>query len=187
MSKNVKGTLFVDYVRMIKSRKDVDWSKYLTPEDLEYLKQRVLPSTWYPFETYERLGMAIFHEITGGQMEMVRMWGRMSTDLLIRIYKNMIVEGEPAESARKFNIVRAGFFDFSGFRIESLSPKNLVLSIEFSTEKLAAEAQAYQTLGYLERLLELSGATDIEHKFTKQIWEGDPATVIELTWELDSA
>ncbi len=186
MSKNVKGTLFVDYVRMIKSRRDVDWRKHLTPEDMEFLNQRILPSTWYPFETYERLGMAIFYEITGGQMEMVRMWGRMSTDLLKRIYKNMIVEGEPAESARKFNIVRAGFFDFPGFQIESLTPNSLVLSIEFSKERVAAEAQAFQTLGALERLLELSGAINIEHNFTKQIWEGDSRTVIELTWELDS-
>ena len=38
MSKHVKGTLFLDYVRMIKKLKDIDWSKHLTPEDMEIVK-----------------------------------------------------------------------------------------------------------------------------------------------------
>ena len=41
MSRQVKGTLFVDYVRMLRSRKDVDWTRYLKADDLPFLAARI--------------------------------------------------------------------------------------------------------------------------------------------------
>ena len=57
--RRVKGTLFVDYVRMLRSRREMDWSKHLTAVDLGYLVQRIDPDGWYPMETFERMGLAI--------------------------------------------------------------------------------------------------------------------------------
>ena len=59
MGKKVKGSLFVDYVRMIKGNKDIDWGKYLTAEDMAFLDEPVADSEWYPFETFERMGLGI--------------------------------------------------------------------------------------------------------------------------------
>jgi hypothetical protein len=46
LGKKVKGVLFADYVRMLKSRKGVDWSRYLKPEDMIFLDQKILESEW---------------------------------------------------------------------------------------------------------------------------------------------
>ena len=73
--RRVKGTLFVDYVRMLRSRKDVDWSRHLRPEDLAFLGERVRHDAWYPMDSFERMGLAILAEISS-DMQIVQAWGR---------------------------------------------------------------------------------------------------------------
>ncbi len=74
----------VDYVRMLRARTDVDWSKLLRPIDLGYLVQRIDSAAWYPMETFERMGIAILAAIAQGQLDPVRMFGRASVDWLSR-------------------------------------------------------------------------------------------------------
>jgi len=76
--KRVKGTLLLDYVCMIRANKDKDWQKYLKPEDWEIINGRILPSLWYPYETFERAGMATFYVLGGGNFDAVRAWGKIS-------------------------------------------------------------------------------------------------------------
>jgi len=185
MAKQVKGTLFVDYVRMVKSRKDVDWSKYLNEQDMKILDElgRVLPSSWYPFDTFERMGIGAFHEIGGGDLEAIRRWGQVSTDQLVKVYKGLVQPGDPIGSAEKFNVFRAGFFSFPGVELELFPDDNKIkLYVFFSQNEQAAEAQAFQAFGAIERLIDLAGARDIKHTFVARIWDGAPKTILEITW-----
>lgn len=62
-ARHVKGSLFVDYARMIRSRKAVDWRLHLTPDDMELVSRHVDLEKWYPMEVFERLGLAILAEV----------------------------------------------------------------------------------------------------------------------------
>lgn len=42
----VKGTVLLDYVRLIKAVKDKNWDKYLTDADKQIINGRILPSLW---------------------------------------------------------------------------------------------------------------------------------------------
>src|SRR5258706_13705655 len=70
-SRCVKGLLFADYVRMIRRRKDVDWSRHLLPSDLEVLGTFINPEAWYPMESFERMGNGILAEIGNGDVQAV--------------------------------------------------------------------------------------------------------------------
>ena len=76
----MRGSLFVDYVRMLRSRKDVNWSNSLAPEDVAFLSERIAADQWYPMESFERMGLAILAEIAGGDITAVKEWGRSSID-----------------------------------------------------------------------------------------------------------
>ncbi|HEV8246603.1 MAG TPA: hypothetical protein VGP93_12580, partial [Polyangiaceae bacterium] len=78
MPRHVRGSFFVEYVRMLKRRKDVDWQRILPPEDLPYLQQQIALDSWYPMESFERLGLAILSKIESATLDAVRMWGRFS-------------------------------------------------------------------------------------------------------------
>ena len=64
-----RGVLFVDYVRMLRSQKAVDWSQHLAPEDLAYLRTQIDPASWYPMATFERMGNGIMRHIAHGNLE----------------------------------------------------------------------------------------------------------------------
>jgi hypothetical protein len=184
MTKHVKGTLFLDYVRMIKSRKDVDWDKYLTPADRELMKGMILPSQWYPLDSYQRMGLAVLREIAGGKMELVRLWGRLSVDELCKTYKNMVHEGEPLETMKTFQALRRRLLDFEGLAAEVKGPNRVQITVDVPfDDKFGDEAAAFQMMGSFERLLELSGIKNIKSQFVAKAWEGAPRTLIELSWE----
>src|SRR5688572_20238634 len=80
--RRVRGVLFADYVRMMRGKKDVDWSKHVQREDLAFLQNKVNRDEWYPMATFERFGNAILSEIAGNDVEAVRHWGQFSVDQL---------------------------------------------------------------------------------------------------------
>jgi hypothetical protein len=183
LGRNVKGTVFIDYVRMIKKRKDVDWTAHLAPEDLRILAGRIEPGDWYPIDTFERMGLAILDRIAGGRMELVYHWGRYNMDGLFKIHANLIVKGDPMESLMRLHVFRSSFFDFDAVRLEDLMGNEATLKIDYRFSRLAEEASANQTVGFFERLLELSGAEVIRCEYTRKSWESEPPTIVRLGWD----
>jgi len=185
MTRHVKGKLFEDYVRMIKKNKQVDWSKYLGPDELEMITgDLILPSGWYPMEMFQRCGEAIFYEIAKGSLEVARAWGRMSVEGLAQIYRRLILEeGDPLQTLEKFSRLSKIFFDFEGFEVTATGPGQIEIKVDRAFGTIAMPAYSHQMLGSFERLLELAGARQVEAVFTAKAWEGAPQTVIALRWQ----
>lgn len=182
MGKRVKGILFRDYVRMIKSRKDADWSAHLPAGDLKYLDMHINENDWYPFAVFERMGLAIFEVIAGSSMEAVRQFGYDSIDELIRAHGLLVCAENPSESLLRFQVLRRGFFDFEAVYIKSLIENSARVGISCEMSLVAEEAATFQALGFFERLLEHAGAADVQYKFISKSWEGASATVLDLSW-----
>jgi len=184
LARNVKGILFADYVRMIRGQKAVDWKRHLKPEDLEYLGgTRVEPNGWYPMESFERMGNAILKEMANGDVEAVRMWGRISVDQLRATTKGLVCEGDPLETMMRFRVLRETFFDFEALEVRTASGDHAGIIIHYHMGAMAEEAASYQTMGFFERLLAVAGAQGIDARFKQRSWAGDEQTLLELHWE----
>ena len=181
-TRNVKGILFADYVRMIRSHKHVDWATRLPREDLFYLRSTIEPAEWYPMETFERFGNAILAEVASGDVEAVRMWGRLSVDQLTAASPSLLAEGNPVETMMRFQVQRSTYFDFEAIEIPTLVEDHAHVVIHYFMGAAAEEAASHQTLGFFERLLERAGAIDILACFNERSWTGDPRTLLSLTW-----
>ncbi len=181
MSRSVKGTLFVDYVRMLRARKGVDWSQFLRPEDMPFLSQRIAPDDWYPMDTFERMGLAILAKIKPG-LDLVRAWGYAQVDWLCHNQPDLVVPGNAEETLERFRVHRGSFFDFPALEIAAISHGKASVRVTYGMSGPAEEAASYQTLGLFQRLIELSGAKDVEARFSAMSWAGQGPTVIELSW-----
>jgi len=185
MEKHVKGTLFQEYAQMIRKNKNIDWSKRLKPEELELIKQIILPNMWYPMETYQRLGAAIFEELAKGSLDAARLWGRMSMERMADLYKvTLVVEHFPLRTLEKFRLISRRFFDFEGFHVTVLGDNKASIQIDRGFGDLAMPAYSFQMLGSFERLIELAGGKEVKAAFTAKAWEGAPHSIIELEWRL---
>jgi hypothetical protein len=180
---HVKGILFVDYVRMIRSHKGTDWSQALEPEDMALVLSRIDTDAWYPMESFERLGNAILEHVANGEAEAARLWGRVSVDPMLRLAPMLVCPEDPVESLMRFRVLRATFFDFPALFVATLVLDHADIEISYFMGPVAEEAASYQTMGFFERLLELSSATEIEASFTERSWAGDMRTLLALKWQ----
>jgi len=182
VSWKVKGSLFIDYVRMIRGRKDVDWSRHLEPAHLVYLSERIELERWYPMAAFERMGNAILVEIAQGELSAVRLWGRLSANALAELHPSLTADDDPREALMRFKVLRGTFFDFPALDLPMVSDTHARLIVGYGMGPTAEEAATYQTLGFCEGLLSLAGATEVQGEVVSRSWEGDEATVIELHW-----
>jgi len=183
MDRNVKGVLFLDYVRMIRKSKGVDWKKHLTEADVNLIENWIEPSHWYPFDTFQRMGEAILAEIAAGDMDLVRSWGRLSVSSLISIHEFLVKKGSPGESLKRFQLLKSSFFDFDGFSVEMISDTSATLKVYIATREKSLEPSSYQLVGMVEGLIEVAGARDVQSRFLSKSWEGADKTLVDYAWQ----
>jgi hypothetical protein len=180
---NVRGVLFLDYVRMLRSQKAVDWSQHLPPEDVAYLSTKIEPQAWYPMATFERLGNEILRHVARGELFPVQLWGRYSAAQLRTAHPALLAPNNPIETISRFRVLRATFFDFTALEVPMLHDDEANVVIRYHMGMPAEEAAAIQTMGFFEGLLELAGARHVDAKFAERSWAGDPRTLLELRWQ----
>jgi hypothetical protein len=180
--RHVRGILFVDYVRMLRRLKHMDWSTCLSPPDVTYLQMKIDPDAWYPMSTFERFGEQILIHVAQGHLAMVQMWGRYSAGQLRAAHPNLLEPGDPIETMRRFHVMRQTFFDFGALELPLVHQDEAELVIRYHMGKVAEEAASHQTLGFFEGLLELAGAHSIKSRFRERSWAGDKRTLAELHW-----
>lgn len=180
--RQVKGILFLDYVRMVRGHKGVDWSARLPPEDLALLASRIDPEAWYPMDSFERLGDQILATVARGDLQAVRMWGRFSVDVLVARQPALLADGDPIETINRFRVLRATYFDFDALEVVMLHDDEAQIVVRYHMGRPAEEAAALQTLGFFERLIELAGAREVAGTLRERSWDGDPRTLLELHW-----
>jgi len=182
--KQVKGSIMLDYVRMIRANRDKDWQKYLEPEDWEIVNGRILPSVWYPFDTFQRCGLAAFHLIANGNVDLVQAWGRISMEQLVKgIYKSMIADPVPSKALDRFILMRRQFFNFSVLELEQVSEKQAEIWLFRDPDDPGTEPYSAQLKGGFERLIELAGGHNPKITFFPTERDGKKCNEFDITWE----
>jgi len=188
MSK-VKGSLLLEVARMIRANKNRDWKKYLNEKDLSIINSRVLASSWYPAETYERASFAIFKEIAQGSLEVARQWGKFVVqDIINRFYPNLVQEKDIAAALEKFKLIRQQWFQFDNpdvrpIEVQKLGPEQARIIIK-SDHPAPFEPYAHQAAGSFERLIELCGKSEVKAEIADHDWNSEnPYAVILLSWK----
>jgi hypothetical protein len=183
MPSHVRGSLFADYVRTIRARTSIDWSRHLAAEDLSFLHQRIQLDAWYPMATFERLGLAILQVVAQGDLEQVRTFGRRTVEHLSALDRALLVVGDPRESLMRFHVLRRTLFDFEAATVARIHDTEVRVQIAYGMSATAEEAACQQTMGFFERLVELAGGLSVASRFDARSWRGDPATMLVVTWK----
>jgi hypothetical protein len=180
--RQVRGVLFVDYVRMLRSQKSINWAEHLAPEDQTYLESKIDPAAWYPMATFERMGNAILNTVTRGELFPVQLWGRYSAAQLRAANPLLLEPNDPPETLARFRVMRETFFDFNALDVPLLHVNEAHIVVRYYMGMPAEEAASYQTMGFFEGLLELAGAKDVRATFQDKSWDGDERTMLAIRW-----
>lgn len=180
--RHVKGVLFLDYVRMLRAQKDIDWSQHLRPEDLPFLTMKIDPEAWYPMPTFERMGNEILRTTARNEMFPVQLWGRFSATQLHAKNPMLLEPNNPVETLNRFRVLRETFFDFEALQVTMLLEDEANIVIRYYMGMPAEEAACYQTMGFFEGLLELAGAKNVQASFRERSWANALRTLLVIRW-----
>jgi hypothetical protein len=178
----IKGTLLLDFVRMIRAFKDKDWNHYLTPQDWEVINSIVLPSKWYPVDLYKRCSLAAFKLIAQGNFEVARVNGQMSAKRLFETtYKSVTNTPEPITALKRFVMTWGSFSNFSMIKFEQVADKHARIH-RLDSPGDGEIPFCYQMQGMIETVVEMTGGKSCKVTFLEKAWEGASTTVFNITW-----
>ena len=186
----VKGSLLAGVVRLIRANKDKDWRKYFTEKDMEIIESQILPSSWYPLDTYERAEIAVFKEIAQGKLDVARAWGRfLIEDIIKNVYQTLVDEKDPKISLERFVMFRKQLFrfndpNFQAIEFKSKAPGQVHVTLRAHHPLPEFEAYCHQAMGSFERLVEMAGAREAKAIIMEYDWKSQiPWATIEISWK----
>jgi len=172
--RKVKGSLLLDYVRMIHADKSRDWGKYLTKEEMDVINGRILASIWYPHDIYMKCGNAVFQEIAGGSLSVARQFGKFNAGSLFQgTYKGTLESvlakgGGVVKFLERYASMTPNLFNFATVSMKIISDKHAtcVIKADLDFSEFPAEPFFNQLAGTIEGLVEMSGGKNVKVKFT---------------------
>ncbi|RJQ69415.1 MAG: TIGR02265 family protein [Desulfobacteraceae bacterium] len=182
--KKVKGSMLLEFVRMIRAHKNLDWNKFLQPEDWDIINSLVLPAKWYPLDFYRRCSMAAFVLLAKNNLEGARANGQvMAKHLFESTYKSMIQNKEPMRGLNQFVLTYASFYNFSMLKLEKAGPKHAKVHHNHDGRDKSNVPYCHQLQGMFETLVQMNGGTNLKVVLSAKQWEGAPETIFDITWE----
>jgi hypothetical protein len=151
--------------------------------DLAYLRKFIDSDSWYPMETFERMGVAILRHTEGATLDSVRLWGRFSATNYAEQHPDLVEPGVPTESLMRLKVLRSTLFDFPAFDIPMLVDGHAYVAITYHMGPVAEEAACYQTMGFCEGVLSLAGARNVRATFIETTWTGSAKTILDIQWD----
>jgi len=183
MGAMVKGSLVIDYVRMIRSIKSVDWEKWLDHENLDAIQEEIVTSAWYPYKLFRQLAWACFQGIAKGDFNMASTFGRFNMKNLLPVYRKVLVPDDPKTSVSNFVRFWGNFFQGEGMELvlKELSETQAAFEIKPPQEEQnpdRVEAFAHQLGGMLIELVENAGSIKAKIEVATQ----GLTTLITVRW-----
>lgn len=185
MEEKVKGVMLLPYQELILANKSLDWNQFLKKEDWDIIRGKIL-NLWYPFETFERCGLAAFNLIAKRNFKAVRIWAKQSATQIFQIYKVVVEADNPISGISNMLGIRTVLFNFNLFEaeVEKIDAKH-IKTISVSKKKIAEgiEAFNYQLIGWFEYIIEQTHGKNPKIEILAKQWQGEPKTILDITWQ----
>lgn len=179
----VKGSMLMYVIKGIRGAGIENFESLLSDPERELAGQKILPISWYPFESYKRFLDALVAVVARGDMNVVRQWGRdYGTTILDGVYRSTIVAGNPHRSLKNYEQRFASFYDFGIVEVTDTGPGSAeVVLRDFDPDWETIYQLIY---GWFERTVELAGGRRPRVEFTSRSWTGDPYTGYRVSWQV---
>jgi len=181
----IKGTALIDTIKAIKARAgEQEFSKIVQQLDGEakrIFESRVSPSSWYSLDAFVQFLEADIRETANGDREvLIARSEKVIEAQLTGIYKIFVKLGSPAFVIKRISAVHATYFN--GIHIiAELDDSNQAI-IKYVGFQIRHEIMGYAILGFYRKALQISGAKQVEVRFTIPISAGGEYAELKITW-----
>jgi len=182
--RHVKGSMFIEIVRGIKSDKENSsvYDNLLLEEDKKLLSKTILSGSWYPYDIYKRCFNALAKVIAKDDMEVCRQWGHTQGEEMIKsVYKSVLKDKNYKTAMGRLNSLFKLMYDFGELTVNFISDNELeVMYNDFDPD---FKVSYYVALGWMEKILEICGFKNVKSTFLVKSWEGVGDTKLHFSWQ----
>jgi hypothetical protein len=184
--KKVKGTVLLDFIKIIKTHPHLDWNKYLTQQDWDVVNSIVLPAKWYPLMVFHRCAQGAFHLIGQGNLESARANGQILAKRMFETtYKSMAHNQDPMHGLNHFLSTFSSLFNFAILKMEKIGPRHARAQYDYTPASGDPDQQAnipfaHQLRGMLETLVQITGGKNHKVLLSNQ---NQCIMIFDITWE----
>lgn len=184
MDRKCKGSLVLDMVKLIRAFRSEPWESYLKPEDWEIVNGMVIPTSWYPIESYQRIGLAVYQLVAKGNADVIVSFGRAAMDELFKgPYRPFLDKNDPFAATQKFLELRKPIFNFSKMQMLKTGDKSLSVRLsELGNFDLGLDLFLLLSGAHFVRLIELNGGQNVQLHTRQEGDHRDPVLVFDLAW-----
>ena len=179
----VKGSVLVDYVKLMRASPQLPWADHLSPEELKQLQEMILPASWYPVELFQRLGLAVFRLISKESYEVVHGYGRFLAEQMNAQNPGLVVKGRPKDTLNKYQVIQDRLISYKAIEIKEQGPGRLIFQANFLPQDEAIQLYMEVTAATMARLIEFSGGRNVRARLLEGMWQGANSNAMEVTWE----
>jgi len=181
----LKGSVIVDMVKVVRGFKDLPWDQYLRPEDWKVVNAMVIPTAWYPVESYFRIGWAVYKLVAKENADTVRAFGKAAMNEMMQgPYKSFLYRNEPLEAVQKFLDLRKPLFNFSRMTAERTGGKSLRVTV-FEMGKFETGLDIFGLLAGIQfqHIVEQNGGKNVKLETRVISTAKDDDLIFDLTWQ----
>lgn len=176
----IKGTGIVGIVRGLRAEREA--ALRVLPLALHhYLEQRVAITAWYPEAEFMQLMEALLRVYKRQSWESAG--AASARDALQGVYRNIVVEGEVEQTARRMRVNWRNYHD-TGELTVALQPG--IVQVTVADYCVVSSDMCRLNQGYFATILELAGAQVSARRKRRCRASGDPLCVWEFPWQLDA-
>ncbi len=171
------------FVKTIRANKSGTYDKYLSDEDRAVINTQILPSLWYPYETYKHCFLAVFEVIAKSNLEEVREWGNLYGGLFMdRIYRNGIDRDQTLANIRRIPAYINSLYNVGNSEVIVEGPSRALVQLHDCDPEFYP--LYYFFLGWFQKIAEIFGARHVRCEFDKMGWvDHEDTTSYIITWD----
>jgi hypothetical protein len=182
---DIKGRVLLDTIASIKARTgEQELSKILknlSHESRTVFESPILFSGWYPLSAFtEFLEVDVRETAHGDREELARRSEKVIESQLRGVYKIFLRLGSP-----KFVITRISAVHETYFKGIKIVPEfeNHTATIKYIGFQKEHSIMEHAIIGFFRKALKMSGANQIDLKFTVPIAQAGPYSELTITWQ----
>ena len=175
--------MVVTIVKSIKANriKKVEYDKILSDKAKKLLSQRILSSSWYPFEEYRECFDALCDIEVKNNPINLNQWGHAEAiHWFTTIYQSTVVKGDPKLAVEKYSRFHKMVFNFGEIVTEFISDTEINFTY---TDFIRDWKNFYHiAVGWAQKFIELSIDKEVNYSFLNKSWKGEGWTKVKLSW-----
>jgi uncharacterized protein (TIGR02265 family) len=178
--RQAKGQNLVLLVKMLRSARREGRLHHLEPDVARLLEERVIMTSWYPFEHFAKLLVVAHQRLADGTEEAARKMGDMAaSEMLLGMHKSFLAQGDPSRTLAALERVWPRYFNFGALRVHpGMSGARVVIGGYGDMTSTHGNVLA----GWARTAVGLSGAEVNVAAIRRAPWQGDALFEVWTSW-----